>query len=68
MLKEFPHDETFQSTYPAGSILSTEVLEGVTEVALTGVSKGKGYQGAIRRFGLKGGPKTHGSKFHRHIG
>ena len=68
LLKEFPHDETFQSTYPAGSVLSTEVLEGVTEVTLTGVSKGKGYQGAIRRFGLKGGPETHGSKFHRHIG
>ncbi len=31
-------------------------------------SKGKGFQGAVKRFHLAGGPKTHGSKFHRHVG
>jgi large subunit ribosomal protein L3 len=33
-----------------------------------GVSKGKGFQGAMKRFNLSGGQKTHGSKFHRQIG
>ncbi|MBQ1852681.1 MAG: 50S ribosomal protein L3, partial [Lachnospiraceae bacterium] len=34
----------------------------------SGVSKGKGYAGAIKRFGLSRGPMGHGSKYHRHAG
>ena len=34
-------------------------------VDVCGVSKGKGFQGVIRKFGFRGGPKSHGSKFHR---
>lgn len=37
-------------------------------VNLTSVSKGKGFQGSIRRWGFAGGPATHGSKFHRKPG
>ena len=37
-------------------------------VDATAVSKGKGYQGAIKRFGQHRGPMAHGSKFHRHQG
>lgn len=68
LLQEFQHDAAFKDAHPAGSLLGAELLEGVTQVALTGVSKGKGYQGVMKRFNTKGGPKTHGSKFHRHVG
>jgi len=37
-------------------------------VDVVGVSKGKGYQGIMKRHGFHGGPKTHGSKFHRENG
>ncbi len=34
----------------------------------TAISKGKGFQGAIKRHGQSRGPMTHGSKYHRHAG
>ncbi|MFA6527749.1 MAG: 50S ribosomal protein L3, partial [Candidatus Babeliales bacterium] len=34
-------------------------------VAVTGTSRGLGFQGVVKRWGFAGGPKTHGSKFHR---
>lgn len=37
-------------------------------VDVSGVSKGKGYQGNIKRHGQKGGRDTHGSKYHRRVG
>jgi large subunit ribosomal protein L3 len=36
-----------------------------TFVDVTGVSKGKGFQGVMKRYGFRGGPATHGSHFHR---
>ena len=40
----------------------------VREFKLDDISKGKGFQGAIKRHGQHTGPKTHGSKYHRHAG
>ncbi|NDD54990.1 50S ribosomal protein L3 [bacterium] len=37
-------------------------------IAVTGTSKGLGFQGVVKRWGFGGGPKTHGSKFHRRPG
>jgi large subunit ribosomal protein L3 len=37
-------------------------------IAVTGFSKGKGFQGVMKRWGFSGGPKSHGSKFHRRPG
>ena len=37
-------------------------------VDVSGVSKGKGYQGNIKRHGQKGGPDGHGSMYHRRVG
>lgn len=37
-------------------------------VDVSGVSKGKGYQGNVKRHGQKGGPQAHGSKYHRRVG
>ena len=38
------------------------------KIDATAISKGKGFQGAIKRFGQHRGPMAHGSKFHRHQG
>jgi large subunit ribosomal protein L3 len=65
---EFSFDDDFAAAYQAGTALTADLFKDVEAVTVTGTSKGKGYQGAMKRFGLKGGPKTHGSKFHRQIG
>ena len=55
----------FEKEVAVGDSLGLEVLDGVRYVDVCGISKGKGFQGVVRRFGMKGGRKTHGSKFHR---
>ena len=51
-----------------GEIVSVSNFEGVTKVDVTGTSKGKGFQGRIKRWGERRGPESHGSKFHRDPG
>ena len=51
-----------------GDELGLELFESVRYVDVIGISKGKGYQGGMKRHGFHGGRKTHGSKFHRDIG
>ena len=58
----------FEKEVTVGDSLGIEVLEGVRYVDVSGVSKGKGFQGVVRRYGFGGGRKTHGSKFHREPG
>ena len=48
--------------------MTLSVFEGVTYVDITGTSRGKGYQGVIKKYGFSGGPAAHGSGFHRHAG
>lgn len=48
-----------------GESLGVELFENSAFVDVTGTSKGKGYQGVMKRHGFGGGRKTHGSKFHR---
>lgn len=48
-----------------GQELTLDLFENVNFVDVTGTSKGKGFQGVIKRHGFGGGRKTHGSKFHR---
>ncbi len=45
--------------------LDDVVLQEGEVVSVTGTSRGFGFQGVVRRWGFGGGPKTHGSKFHR---
>jgi large subunit ribosomal protein L3 len=56
------------SSYEVGQALGVEYFQGVTFVDVTGVSKGKGFQGVIKRHKFSGGPGAHGSGFHRHAG
>ncbi len=65
---EFEVDEDFIKNNEAGKILDLGLLQDVKMLDVTGHAIGKWYQGAIKRFHLDGGPKTHGSKFHRHVG
>ncbi len=66
-LEEFRFEDG-NGTYEVGSVIKADVFEVGDKVDVTGISKGKGYQGAIHRFGLNRGPMEHGSKYHRHAG
>lgn len=57
------------ATVKAGDVLTCDVVfkEGQT-VDVIGVTKGKGFQGVVKRFRVRGGPAAHGSMFHRRIG
>jgi large subunit ribosomal protein L3 len=48
-----------------GAPLDITLLEGVETIRLSGVSQGKGFQWVMKRHNFRGGPATHGSKFHR---
>ena len=52
-------------TYQVGQALTVDIFAPGELVDVVGVSKGKGFQGGVRRFGWFGGDATHGSMFHR---
>jgi len=49
---EFKTDKDFETKYPIGQTVGSECLENLQTVDLKGTSKGKGYQGAMKRFHL----------------
>lgn len=66
VLREFRLDDT--SAYEVGAEIKADVFAAGDKVDVTGTSKGKGYQGPIKRHGQSRGPMGHGSKFHRAVG
>lgn len=48
--------------FKTGTKFDVSVFEGGERVTISGISKGKGFQGVVRRHGFAGGPKTHGNK------
>lgn len=54
--------------YTAGQELGVELFEEIKFIDVEGRSKGKGYQGVIKKYNFAGGPAAHGSSFHRHAG
>lgn len=55
-------------TVKAGDVVTvTAFAEGQT-IDVIGISKGKGFQGVVKKHGAAGGPAAHGSMFHRRIG
>jgi large subunit ribosomal protein L3 len=54
--------------YTLGQEIGIDYFSNIPFVDVTGVSKGRGHQGVIRRHGFAGGPGAHGSGFHRHGG
>lgn len=51
--------------YHAGQTLTVDLFAAGEEVVVTGTSKGRGFQGGVKRWGYRGGAKSHGSMFHR---
>ena len=56
------------SEYTLGQTLDASVFEEGEMVDVSGISKGKGYQGVIKRFNQTRGPMGHGSQYHRGVG
>lgn len=54
--------------YNVADEIKADVFEAGDKVDATAISKGKGFQGAIKRHGMHRGPMAHGSKYHRHAG
>lgn len=48
--------------------IKVDIFEAGEKVDVSGVSKGKGFEGVIKRWNFQRGPETHGSKFHRAVG
>lgn len=51
-----------------GDVVTVEAFAEGQMVDVVGVTKGKGFQGVVKRFRVAGGPASHGSMFHRRIG
>ena len=64
-LREFRLDEI---SYNLGDELKADIFAKGEAVDITGISKGKGFQGVIKRHGLSRGPMGHGSMYHRRPG
>ena len=55
-------------SYAVAQEIKADVFAAGDKIDATAISKGKGFQGAIKRHGQHRGPMTHGSKYHRHAG
>ena len=51
-----------------GDVLTVEKFESGQKIDVIGTSKGRGFQGVVKRYGFAGGPASHGSMFHRRGG
>ena len=56
------------TNYEVGQIIGVETFEAGDVVDVTGTSKGKGFQGTIKRHNFSRGPMSHGSHYHRAVG
>ncbi|MBO5197584.1 MAG: 50S ribosomal protein L3 [Lachnospiraceae bacterium] len=65
-LKEFKFENAEE--YKVGQEITVDIFAAGDKVDATAKSKGKGFQGAIKRHGQSRGPMAHGSKYHRHAG
>jgi len=65
-LKEFRFENA--ADYTVGQEIKVDMFAEGDKIDATAQSKGKGFQGAIKRHGMSRGPMAHGSKYHRHAG
>jgi len=65
-LKEFKFENS--TDYKVGQEIKADIFAEGDKIDATAKSKGKGFQGVIKRHGLARGPMSHGSKHHRHAG
>ena len=64
-LKEF---RDFDGEVKVGDQIGVELFGEISYIDVNATSKGKGFQGVMKRWGFHGGRATHGSKFHREAG
>ena len=65
-VREFKFENV--ADYKVADEIKADIFAAGDKVDATAISKGKGFQGAIKRHGQSRGPMAHGSKFHRHAG
>ena len=65
-LREFRFEDS--DAYEIGQVIKADVFAEGDKVDVTGISKGHGYTGTIRRWNQHTGPMAHGSKYHRGVG
>lgn len=65
-LREFRLENS--NEYEVGQEVKVDIFEAGDKVDVRGISKGKGFQGVIKRWNAHRGPMTHGSKYHRSAG
>jgi large subunit ribosomal protein L3 len=56
------------SEYEVGQEIKADIFAAGEKIDVSGISKGKGFAGVIKRWNFHRGPETHGSKFHRAVG
>ncbi len=65
ILKEFDVED---DNVKIGDSITVDIFEGIEKVNVVGTTKGKGFQGVVKRWNFGGGRATHGSMFHRRPG
>ncbi|MEG0687411.1 MAG: 50S ribosomal protein L3 [Hungatella sp.] len=65
-IREFRFDNAEE--YSVKDEIKADIFAAGDKIDATAISKGKGFQGVIKRHGHSRGPMAHGSKFHRHAG
>ena len=65
-VREFKFEDA--ESYEVAQEIKADIFAVGDKIDATAISKGKGFQGAIKRHGQHRGPMTHGSKYHRHAG
>jgi len=65
-VKEFRMEDV--SAYVVGQEFKADIFAAGDKIDVSGISKGKGFQGVIKRWNASRGPMSHGSKFHRAVG
>ena len=66
VLREFP--VAGDAAIKEGETVTAKIFEGVSHVDVSGVTKGQGFQGVVKRHRMGGGPQSHGHMSHRRIG
>lgn len=67
-LREVPWDPQEAARVQVGEMLEVSLFQPGQRVDVIGRSRGKGFQGVIKRFGNRRGPMSHGSMYHRRVG
>jgi large subunit ribosomal protein L3 len=67
-LDDAPGRDAEIPTYEPGQTVSVEIFQPGERVKVTGTTKGRGFQGVVKRHGFGGGPNTHGNTKHRRPG